>query len=168
MKIIGALLAVAAFSTSVVYGCQCGEKPTVAQAMERAEVVATGTVRSLNPMPGSPGFSPRRVVLAVDRVWKGSGVRDLKLVVGSSTCDYVKFEAERDYLVFVERRDDATMYVSECLPNQLVSEAAALLPTLGTAVSVGETGRARNKGVLLVVALVCALVLCAALYCGFR
>jgi hypothetical protein len=112
--------------------CQCGQIPDPKQAMAMVPLVVVGRVEALREEDISPLFSNKIVRISVERVWKGDAPSDLTLVVGSSDCDYVHFQMNERYLIFVEAMRGARSWTaSKCKPTRPLAQAAEEIRLIG-------------------------------------
>ncbi len=168
--------------------CQCGTRPDARTAAAKwSDVVISGTVVEVEPMKLRFRFGGRkttvatsRVLLKIDRIWKGSTNGHLVLTQGITSCDYPHFQKGRRYLVFASTTklgDDADAKTgwsaNRCLPTQEVGTAANDLTQLGGGVAVnpprgqhrereswfGRTNRTLGLSGATIVALLAALAL---------
>lgn len=136
--------------------CQCGNRPNARAAAEKwSDIVITGTIVETEPMKlqlrlggRKSTVSVSRVVIEVDRIWKGSTNGHLVLTQGVTNCDYVNFQMGGRYLVFASKiklgddGDSKTAWsANRCLPTQGVGTAANELIQLGSGVIVNAPRR---------------------------
>lgn len=139
--------------------CQCGTRPDARTAEKWSDAVVAGTVVDVEPIKLRLRFSGRqttvstsRVVIEVDRIWKGSTNGHLVLTQGITNCDYAYFQTGRRYLVFAsttklgDHADAKTGWIANrCLPTQKVRTTASELTQLGSGVAVNPPRRQQHK-----------------------
>jgi hypothetical protein len=140
--------------------CQCGTRPGPRAAAEKwSDIVITGTIVETEPMKmrlrlggRQSTVSVSRVVIEVDRIWKGSTNGQLVLTQGVTNCDYPDFQPGRRYWVFaskIQLGDDADAKTgwsaNRCLPTQEVGTAVNELTQLGQGVTVNAPRRAQRQ-----------------------
>ncbi len=116
--------------------CQCGSRPTAAEATAAAETVFTGVVTDIREEParlfaGRPPLTIQKISFRAGRVWKGAVPRATVLFTGFGNCDY-RFERGHSYLVYGQKsyaRGKLTATI--CLPTKPYRLAAADLRELG-------------------------------------
>jgi hypothetical protein len=142
------------------FACQCGNRPDARTAAEKwSDAVITGKVVEVEPMTLRMRFGERktrlavsRVVIQVDRIWKGSTDGYLVLMQGLTNCDYPYFESGKRYLVFAaltKLGDNAVAKTAwtanRCLPTQEAATAAGELKQLGDGVAVNAPPRRQRE-----------------------
>jgi hypothetical protein len=87
--------------------CQCGDRPTLAEATARAQVIFAGEVFRVDSTEvdlrigdSSVRTPVKEVTLIARRRWKGEVEHEMKLIVGASNCDYPFFKVGETYLVY--------------------------------------------------------------------
>jgi Tissue inhibitor of metalloproteinase len=157
LPLLAALLSAVAVSVTTATpasACSCALF-TDRQAFDRAALVLTGTVVSIEPArpPGPTGSSldEVRVTVAVQRVLKGTladpgRVRQVLSTVTSSASCGADLTANRHYLVFADAGEHGAYTTSLCSGNREITagEATAGVPGMpaGTRVTVVRPGTA--------------------------
>lgn len=137
------------FCSGAAVACECVRTPTVAEALEGADVVFAGKVVSIRG---------HRASFQVERVWKGSlpasavsfmheiviehRGRRRRVIVGQSSCDY-KFTEGESYLVYAEGR---RLKPVTCSRTTRLEFAKADLKELGTGYPPSSTAKDRKQG----------------------
>lgn len=122
--------------------CSCVPPPPPVEALESADAVFSGSVVSVEDSFRETDFGripQRRVVLELDRVWKGCEAADggerprrVELVTGSGggDCGY-GFEDEGRYLVYAREAADGSLTTSICSRTAKLDNASDDMAALG-------------------------------------
>jgi hypothetical protein len=155
-RIVIILVLLVGLAADKAFACQCGNRPDARTAAAKwSDVVITGKVVEVESMTLEMWFLGRkthvpvfRVVVQVDRIWKGSTDGYLVLIQGVTNCDYPYFEHGKRYLVFASLTklgDDTgaktAWSANRCLPTQEAKTAAGKLKQLGDGVTVNASPR---------------------------
>ena len=102
---LAATIAASLFASSLVssaHACSCAYTPTVAEALQFQEAIFAGRVTEVTI--GDFGFGEeRRVVFAVQEVWKGAGSTTVTVYTGPNDglCG-IDFQVDVEYLVYAD------------------------------------------------------------------
>ena len=125
------------------YACSCDEPTDTKSAVRSADIVFSGTVKSIGEQPsklelyGSFPFirysdtsNAGRVTFAVKEVWKGDLAADIN-IVDSIVCGY-GFKEGDDYLVYANMTSEYGFVTGMCRRNRLLSAAKRDVAELGS------------------------------------
>lgn len=96
--------------------CRCAP-PSVRTAYKRAEAIVVARVLQISG--DTPG--KQNVKLSISQTWKKTVPTDLT-IDNSSVCP-LNIEEGRNYLLFITRDQNGTLYVDRCSRNQLIEQA---------------------------------------------
>ena len=132
-----ALLGVAALFThaAALFGCQCADRPTMAEAAARADIVVLATpvaTRELSSLTVGTVALERvsETTLRVSRSWKGEETF-LRVLSGFGDCEYRPFTMGTPHIVFADRNiaglgtKEGFVWVGRCLPTTPSSDVSA-------------------------------------------
>lgn len=111
--------------------CQCPDRPSLAEAARRADIVVVATpvaTRLLSSLSVGSVQLERvaETTLRVSRSWKG-GEPFLQVLGGFGDCEYRQFTIGTPYIVFADRniaslgKKEGFVWVGRCLPTRLFS-----------------------------------------------
>ena len=136
-----ALLFAFCVSSFSAVACSCIMPGTVAEEVERADAVFTGTVIAVDtPIYGAYVFPDVEVTFTVQKYWKG--VLSEPLVIhtgqGGGDCGF-GFEEGESYLVYAYADDTGDLHANICSRTAVLSDAEEDLAMLGKGFVPAET-----------------------------
>ncbi|HEX4998954.1 MAG TPA: hypothetical protein VFY29_12055 [Terriglobia bacterium] len=115
------------------FGCDC-LGPSLKQARHDANSIFSGTVKSIEWLPGASQRlvgSTERVTFSVSRIWKGSKlVERVVTTTFNTTCSMYDFSQNKEYLVYANGTEK-DLSVRGCSRTILLKDAGEDLKALG-------------------------------------
>jgi hypothetical protein len=144
-----------------VAACTCAINPSPAAEFDQAAAVFAGRVVriDLREGPGAPPYSPVRVILEVETVWKGPlrSTIEVFTAVDEGACGF-NFNVGWRYLVYARASGDA-LQASSCTRTAVLSHAGEDLAALEEGIQVIDGWRSGRTQAVLLLGLVAATLL---------
>jgi|TARA_R110002124_G_scaffold83894_5_gene219156 hypothetical protein len=123
----------------IAQACSCAGPGSPAAAMERARAVFTGHVRVVK----NTADNTDRVMIDVDKIWKGDPGKEFILGLPRHGCAYWNFEDQKDYLIYADKswdKDNPDGYsVTMCSRTKPLEKARIEIRYLDAAVAGRDT-----------------------------
>lgn len=125
---------------AVAQACSCAGPGSPAEAMEKARAVFAGKVTQM--AKNTSGYADR-IIIRVDKIWKGSPGKEFVIGLPRHGCAYWNFEDQKDYLIYAHKswdKDDPDGYsVTMCSRTKPLDKARIETRYLDAAVAGKDT-----------------------------